>query len=424
MPVTIQLLFNTPQREISSLIKDRLQRCSSAHLVSGFVTVDGVAAIVEPIRANPGKLATFVVGSGTYRAFEAFDGLIGNGVPQDRLFVHLGHTRPTGGSARHRFYRYHPMLHSKTYLMEMSDGTSCAFIGSHNMTCFAMLGLNGEAGVLLEGPTDSEEFNALRQHIDESRQQAVPYVSSMKEALSWWTSQFIEGLRDKANDIPRDGEAKKTIVVLSVKGDDPLPETGDLIYFEIPEGLGKITSLQAEVHIYVFGTKPSSPFAGLDRLDQARTSLWCQTKGLELEEGGTELKADWYIESKTSPRLLRAPRPFRPTPSPGMQQVRVKAWKQVYGKFEYLFGGLKRSWIPILEESSDLQLRDDDRSLIEPLDLIPPEDKEWYLVKDLRDAGSDEPTAYQKALAEASPESGSYVLISQRRRKKTSRDDH
>lgn len=417
MPLSVQILFNTPQREIASLIKDRFQRCASARLISGFVTVDGVAAIAEPIRADPAKLATFVVGSGTYRAFEAFDGLIADGVSQDRLFVHLGHTRPTGGSAKYTFYRYHPMLHSKIYLMDMGDGTSCAFVGSHNVTCFAMLGLNGEAGVLLEGPTNSNEFNSLRQHIEESRNQAVPYSPNMKEALSWWTSQFLEGLCDKANDAPRDGEARKTIVVLSVKADDPLPKKGDIIYFEIPAALGKITSLQAEVHIYIFSTQSATPRAALDTLQQARTSLWCQTKGLELEEGGAELKADWYIESKTNPRLLRAPRPFRPRLTPEMQQVRVKAWKQVYGQFEYLFGVLKPSWTPVFDEHATLQLSEGNRSLVSGLELIPPEDKEWLLVTDLRPS-EEESSEYQKALIESSPESGGYVLISQRRRKK------
>ena len=47
------------------------------------------------------------------------------------------------------------MLHSKVYLFEMPEEKSTAFVGSHNITGFALGGLNGEAGVLLEGPASS-----------------------------------------------------------------------------------------------------------------------------------------------------------------------------------------------------------------------------------------------------------------------------
>lgn len=105
MSLRCQVLFDTPQREIASLIRDRLSRRHSFSLVAGFVTVEGIEAIARPVRAAPSKLQSIVVGSGTYRAFQAFDNLIANGIPPDRLFVHLGHTRSTGGRAKHSFYR-------------------------------------------------------------------------------------------------------------------------------------------------------------------------------------------------------------------------------------------------------------------------------------------------------------------------------
>ena len=35
--------------------------------------------------------------------------------------------------------------------MDMGDGTSAAFVGSHNLTGFALLGLNGEAASFWKG---------------------------------------------------------------------------------------------------------------------------------------------------------------------------------------------------------------------------------------------------------------------------------
>ena len=62
--------------------------------------------------------------------------------------AHWAETSSSG--AKHRFYRYHPMLHSKVYLLDMGDDNACAFVGSHNLTGFSLLGLNGEAGILIE----------------------------------------------------------------------------------------------------------------------------------------------------------------------------------------------------------------------------------------------------------------------------------
>jgi hypothetical protein len=47
------------------------------------------------------------------------------------------------------FYKNHLVRHSKVNLMDMGGGAATAFVGSDNLTGFALLGLNGEAGVHL-----------------------------------------------------------------------------------------------------------------------------------------------------------------------------------------------------------------------------------------------------------------------------------
>jgi hypothetical protein len=230
MSVTVQFVYDTPQREIASLLCGAYEGCGSSALVAGFMTVEGIDAIVQPIRSNPVKLTTLVIGAGTYRAFDAFDQLLGLGVPPDRLRVHLGHSRATGASAkRHTFYRYHPMLHSKIYLFERADGSAAAFVGSHNLTGFALCGLNGEAGVLIEGPGGASPFPDIRQHINTAVNESVQYDPAKRDAYAWWAEQFMEGLADKFNDYPREGEAKRTIVILARDGGQGLPKSGDVI---------------------------------------------------------------------------------------------------------------------------------------------------------------------------------------------------
>jgi hypothetical protein len=416
MPVVTHMLFARPQQEITSLLRSRMNRCQSIRIVSGFATIEGVDALFGSSGINLTKLDCLVVGAGTYRAFEAFDQLRDSGVPPDRLWVHLGHTRATGETDKHTFYRYHPMLHSNVYLMEMNDGSLSVFVGSHNLTGFALHGLNGEAGVLVEGPPGAPELNLVRSHIQECVAQSVQYAPDIKDALSWWSLQFIEGLRDKANDAPRDGKSVRTIVILAVRADNPLPEKDDLIYFEIPSAFGRIESLRAEVHLYVFSGRPSSPGEGLRSLSSARQSLWCTTHGLKVEQGGVELLADWQVISRNDPRLERTKRPFRPTPSPGMQQVRVKVRNQVFRAYQYLFHSAKASWRPLYSAEETVRAPDEVRGRLESLKLIPPEDKEWQLVRGLEPA---EPSGwsenYKKALQESSPESGGFILVSPRR---------
>lgn len=100
MSITANFLFDRPQAEIASRIAQHIALSNSTSIITGFATPGGVAAIADPIRANPGKLNTFVVGSATYKAFLALDDFIAAGVPPNRLFVHLGHTREWNGRSR------------------------------------------------------------------------------------------------------------------------------------------------------------------------------------------------------------------------------------------------------------------------------------------------------------------------------------
>ena len=123
MSVQVQFIYDTPHQEVASILSGLYHTCTSAFLIAGFMTVEGIESILQPISSEPSKLSTLVVGAGTWRAFDAFDRLLSLGVGPDRLQVHLGHTRlTTSEKAKYAFLRYHPMLHSKVYLFEMPEG--------------------------------------------------------------------------------------------------------------------------------------------------------------------------------------------------------------------------------------------------------------------------------------------------------------
>lgn len=428
MTLSATVLFDRPQCPVSATLRSLLAQSKKTQVVSGFLTVEGIELLLPILRSRPTTLDTLVVGAGTYRAFEGLDKLLGIGVSPHALCVHLGHGRKTGTRAKHRFYRYHPMLHSKVYYTERADGTAAAVIGSHNITGFALGGLNGEAAVLIEGPVGDIEFQKVRDHIDEAKRQSVAYSPDKKEALAWWTKESFEGIRDKANDTPRDSKNLKTIVIIAENLNHQVPHNGETVYFELPLALGQVNSLRSEVHVYIFDKLPATPWQALQTLDQAIGSCWCRPLGLELASGGVELLADWEITGNKSARLVRTIAPFRPTPTNAMQQVRVEAFGRVRGRFEYLFSSDVKKWIPVLAEDSaaliaqnepaeSLEVDSEFREVLMSLELKPnAEHYPWMLVKDLEPEEPPERAGYEKALRDFSPQGGSYVMFSVRRR--------
>ena len=420
MPISVQVLFDRPQREIASLLTDRLARCKSASLVAGFMTAAGIEAIEAPIHAVPGKLKALVVGAGTYQAFQALDGLLAARVPPDRLHIHLGFSGPSG-TIKHPFHRYRPMLHSKVYLMDMPDGSSAAFVGSHNLTGFAILGANGEAGILIEGPSNAPEFAALRRHIAACIVQATQYDPAMKDAYAWWTTQFIDGLKVEVGREPSDAENKQTIVVLSARGTGAIPRANNVIYFEMAKALMEFQSLRPEVHIYIFDQLPASPAAALNSLNSAKARLVCGIEGIQTERGGVELIADFHIDNRRQPELKAAARPFRPQPAVGMQQLSVRVQGSIQTAFEYLFDRGKADWAPIYDDATEPFQDDEGRAIALPAELLPRLGERWLRVKGLQRVGSAAKEANQLVLWEADPASGSFIVFSWRRRRETGR---
>lgn len=403
MTTAFRFVHSSPQHAIASILRDCLLRCRSASIVAGFMTPDGIEALRATVPEAAQKIAQLVIGAGTYKALQAIDVMRAAGLADASVKIHLGHSRPSGGR-KHPFVRYHPMLHSKVYLFDMADGTSTAFVGSHNVTGFALRGLNGEAGVLLEGPSADGAFEEIRQHISHCFAQATPYDPTMKDAYAWWTREYFDGLQAEANDAPRDGEGKRTIIVLAAVASGSAPARGDRIYFEIPAALTEIRSLDAEVHLHLFDVLPASPNEALSSISSANHSLACRLEAIDANARSAEMNADWFVDNARPPQLKRTARPFRPKPAAGMQQVRARIEGDQTLRFDYLFEAGRSEWFPEFSE----ELRESETESL------------WYAVSTLSDDAGGELLERSLALRETSPESGSFVLYSRRRRRRAS----
>ncbi len=252
MSIKATVLFESPRREVATLIGEKLATSISTRILTGFATPDGVDALVGDLLASlkrrPHAIHTLIVGSGTHRAYAALDRLVDAGLSKKRMFVHLGRSRPATQSSKTGFTQYRPMLHSKIYYMEYEDGSACAFIGSHNLTFFAMNGDNGEAAVLLEGESNSPEFEKIRRHIKAAEDESHPYARERKPEYAWWTLDYLHGLLKIADDAD-DAEAKTTLIILCERQGEASPAESQRLYFELPLFPKSHRLTSCEVHL-------------------------------------------------------------------------------------------------------------------------------------------------------------------------------
>lgn len=419
MPLKARVLFDQPQLAIASVINQKLASSSRTQIVTGFATPGGVDTLAAAIRPRPQTIDTFVVGAATYPGYEAVERLISLGVPLDRIRVHLGHTRPSG-TTKNPYVRFHPMLHSKIYYTEHSGGVASVILGSHNVTSFALAGLNGEAAVLLEGPVHDPELDRVRRHIFAARQQAVPYRPSMKEAFAWWTREFLDGMRAEMK-LPNEWTTVRTIIVFAQAPATPRPAIGEHMYFEIPAGIEQIENLKTETHHFLFETLPPNPWDALALAMQSDARYTCTTLGAENKQGNREVKAHWRIDGARTPVLATVNSTiFRPTTPSGMQQVRAEIVDSDVVPFDYLFDRNKAEWDPELSNEDAIrpvEMPREGLATIEAVGERRPSDG-WMAVQGLRPRSRPTGEKDQAALELASPDSGAFILISLRRAKK------
>ncbi len=420
MSVTATVLFGKPQHEIQSLIEESISKSLTTSIVTGFATPGGLKAIEEPIKAVPGKISTIIVGAATYPGFVALDDLNAAGVPLNRLFIHLGHTRESG-TYKNPVVRFHPMLHSKIFYMEFPDAKACAFIGSHNMTSFALKGLNGEAGVMLEGPSKSPEFQKVRDHIEEAKTQAVNYSPGMKDAYAWWAREYLDGMKAEMK-IPIESTMGRTILIFAKVEGKERPQDGHNVYFEIPAGIDQIESMKTEMHLFLFATLPADPWTALNTVPEE--SYTCQIQGVENEQGNREVAADWRITGTTPPVLHDVPtKRYRPLTRKGKQQVRAKVMKSGVTSYEYFFEQKKDRWEPLYSDAPAIygyrnSLKGNPNQKVSPDPDDPKAENGWKLVTGLVSHDRSNKEKDMKALELVLPDSGSFILVSLRKSKK------
>lgn len=399
MPL-VETLFPTPHRPLIRSLAPLMEQCDEVLAAVGFMTAAGVASLKRPLRRDPSRLTTLVVGLPTEKALAGLDALVATRTPLANLWIHLGkNKRRRSGSEALNYHRFHPMMHSKTFYFAMGGGKAVAIVGSHNLTQFALEGENCELAVRIEGPTDDPAIAGVHAHIMACKAEAAPYEPDRKALYGLYTVRSLEGMvQAAAAELEEEDDMRPTLVVLMAGLGSASPVAGEVVYFDLPQKL-RVNTVGMEVHLYLLQEKPSSNEAAL-RLAQDCEQAWrCQTVSTGIAARTAEGSADWYVPDAAEPRLKRTPRPFRPTTTPERRQVFVRLERAMRNRYEYGFEAREQLRLTLEAESADLSTQG-----------------AWLRVLDVQGQRKQLGPAVEKALREVSPESQNYVLYANRRR--------
>ena len=184
--------------------------------------------------------------------------------------------------------------------MELPDDMACAFIGSHNLTKFAMSGDNGEAGVLIEGNIDDEIFKNVQNHIKEINNESLIYKHDKREHYEEWAKQSINGFYAEmfTEDDPRTILIFATAKKCKLKLKDSISIILDKSKFKKPLG--------TEVHLYIFDKLPESPKETFELRHKAKHKFIGKIEDSNSNARKGELAVDYSIRDVCSiPQIIK-----------------------------------------------------------------------------------------------------------------------
>jgi hypothetical protein len=210
-------------------------------------------------------------------------------------------------------------------------------------------------------------------------------------------------LRSDITDMPRTSTGGRSLVVMAEAAAGIAPAVGQAVYFEVDRRIQEINSIHTQVHLHLFPHLPATPRDGLAALANVAQSFRAKVQAIDVRAGSAEIDADWFVDQRPRAGLKRAPRPFRPHPTLGKQQVTALIEDRLAEAFEYQFDPPEK-WLPQL---GDKPLVDEETDEVwNPVVGLQPERR----LEEVERRGS-------QVLMELSPDSGSFILLSRGRRR-------
>lgn len=363
----VEFIHENPKHPIHIRLKNDLANAERVFIASGFLSHSGINFIIDGLQGDVSKIRAIVVGAATRKAFDTFDILLQQGMPVDRLRLHLGYAKREKLPKMSSGYR--PMFHSKIILIERTDRELLAYVGSHNVTGFAMGGINGEACIRIRGKQNNQLLLDIFQHIKSAFHEAVIYSKEMKKPFLWWINRHYKGLLGFISSEDFSSAIKAPSLIILAARTTGVVRLKDVIYMSVPRNtfkfLKKITA--AHIHLYLF---PPETLPSIENIHHPNVLLFaCELAGAEVDHGAKSVEASWEITDPDAPKLYSVPdgtvkadkEKFNKTAG-ALSQIRIRPTRLIEEKFEYLVQEEASYYDPKLdenkkiEETNDLQL--------------------------------------------------------------------
>ncbi len=234
MTITHFLSQGRRSKKLSDEIKTVLPSINNIKIISGFLTREGFEKIFGPdeknIKDNGKKIEYIVVGRLTVECAEIFDELYLMPEYKNKLFINLGLGRLN--KSHTAINRFLPMIHSKIIALNPSLDDNLFYIGSANITHFAIEDFNAEAGIILKN-IDSSERTGITRYMDNLKnlKSTVPYDPSLKDSLNFLSNLSADPLEKDVENID------SCLLVLCLSPTDYKPKKGDVLFADLPKHL-------------------------------------------------------------------------------------------------------------------------------------------------------------------------------------------
>jgi len=234
MTITHFLSQGRRSKKLSDEIRKVLPTTDKIKIVSGFMSREGFFNVFgqtdSEIKDNGSKIEYVVVGRLTVECAEIFDELYSMPEYKEKLFVNLGLGRLN--KKRTAINRFLPMIHSKIIALNPTSESNTFYIGSANLTHFAIDDFNAEAGIIFNDMAESER-NEITKYMDNLKNlpSTVPYDPSLKDSLNFLSNLSKDFLdKDFENVDP-------CLLVLSLNPTGYKPKKGDILFADLPKHL-------------------------------------------------------------------------------------------------------------------------------------------------------------------------------------------
>jgi hypothetical protein len=290
------------------------------------------------------------------------------------------------------------MMHSKIYYIERASGDVVAFVGSNNLTQYALGGANCEAAVRLQGNPNEPEFQEIRHHIEVIAGESSPFDPSKIDMYAAENTRILQSMIDESDS--QTGLIEDPAIILAAirKKTAPLPKRDEKLYFEVPLANEEYSNYspgkRIELHLLLTGlSRNLREVVGRSFKCYGAEVTMVDRTGLERTRGtpATTQKVDWIIEESPAPTLWHRSK-LKP-PSRALQIVAVFL-DEIPVKYDYYRSAPPLKFTSEVDRENPIRLRE----RLQPLEndsewkeiptgvleaLAPYLDKNWFLVRDL-----------------------------------------